>query len=182
VHLGGYLGPLAETLGVLVEEFAPLDPQSADASHVQIAFADGHQGTGTVWSEQVHLRGASEVARFAAGDLAGRPAVTRHERGEGVAWYLATRPDEATTRRLIDAVLAEADIAPVLPGAPEGVQAAVREGGGERLLILLNHNTEPQAVTLPAPMRIEIGPARGTVTDAVLMAPFDVAVLRWIEG
>lgn len=182
VHLGGYLGPLADTLGVVVEEFVPLGTEGADTSRVDVAFLDGHQGTASVWSEQVHLRGAAEVARFASGELDGQPAVTRHTRGAGTAWYLATRPDEVTMRRLIDSVLTQAQVAPALPGVPRGVQAAVREGGGERLLILLNHNAQPRTVALPDPMRVAVGSQRGAVVDEVLLAPLDVAVLRQIQG
>jgi beta-galactosidase len=181
VHLGGYLGPLADTLGVVVEEFVPLGTENADTSRVDVAFLDGHQGTGSVWSEHVHLRGAAVVARFASGELDGHPAVTRHTRGAGTAWYLATRPDEVTMRRLIDSVLTQAQVAPALPGVPQGVQAAVREGGGERLLILLNHNAQPRTVALPVPMRVEVGSQRGAVADEVHLAPLDVAVLRQIQ-
>jgi beta-galactosidase len=81
-------------------------------------------------------------------------------------------------RRLIDSVLTQAQVAPTLPGLPQGVQAAVREGGGERLLILLNHNAQPRTVALPIPMRVEVGSQRGTVADEVLLAPLDVAVLQ----
>ena len=85
-------------------------------------------------------------------------------------------------RRLIDTALAQAQVTPALPGVPRGVQTAVREGNGELLLILLNHNAEPRTVALPAPMRVEVGSQHGAVADAVFLAPLDVAVLRQTEG
>jgi hypothetical protein len=108
-----------------------------------------------------------------------------------------SRPPELLERPAIEVpVLGEAEWlscpdSPTVP-TPNGwswdcpvwtvVHAAVREGGGERLLILLNHNAEPRTVALPVPMRVEVGSQRGAVADAVLLAPLDVAVLRQIEG
>jgi beta-galactosidase len=150
VYLGGYLGPLASTVGADVEEFFPL----AAGSMVELSSG----GTGTVWSERVRLRpgGARAIEAFTSGDLAGLPAVTRHDLGAGTCWYLATRPDEATTARLFGSVLAAAGVSPVVPGLPEGVQAAVR---GQQL-ILLNHTAETR------------------VAGEVTLGPFDVVIRR----
>ena len=182
VHTGGYPGPLADLLGVAVEEFAPLDQsQGTQSPVVELVFEDGHRGTGSLWSEQIHLRGAVAVARFGAGDLAGRPAVTRNEHGAGAGWYLGTRPDESTTRRLIDIAAAQAGVAPELPGVPEGVQVSVREGAGQRYVLLLNHAAQPREVTLPRPLRVEVGADRGAALSELTLAPLDVVVLREIE-
>ena len=42
-------------------------------------------------------RGAEAVASYVDGPQAGVPAVTRNAHGDGVAWYVATRTDAATT-------------------------------------------------------------------------------------
>jgi beta-galactosidase len=169
VYLGGYLGPLIPAMGVDVEEF---DPLPAGAT-VDLAFPSGHEGTGTIWSERVRLRGAETVATFASGALAGHPAITRHALGSGASWYLATRTDPASTARLFGEVLRDAGVRPVLADLPQGVQAAVRE----RCLILLNHRAEQRNVRLPEPMRIVTGPAKGDVISAVTLGPFDAAIL-----
>lgn len=115
VHLGGYPAPFRELLGLRVEEFDPAP--------------DG------TWSEEIHLEGAEAVTTTAEG----APAVTRHAYGEGVAWYLGTRPAPKEMRELFDRVRAECGVEPVLPGLPEGVQARTRvTADGERVHVRLS--------------------------------------------
>ncbi|MFC7305640.1 beta-galactosidase [Streptomyces monticola] len=102
VHLGGYPAPFRSLLGLRVEEF---DPQP-----------DGS------WREEIVLEGAEAVASFPDGG----PSVTRHTYGDGVAWYLGTRPDPAAMRALFDRVRAECGIEPPEPDLPEGVQVRTR--------------------------------------------------------
>ncbi|WP_433856782.1 beta-galactosidase [Streptomyces kronopolitis] len=161
VHPGGYPGPLREVLGLRVEEFWPLDAGRS------VTVGDGaFTGRADLWSEALVLEGAAAVARFTDGDLAGRPAVTRHAYGRGTAWYVGTRLDAALMRALLDDVRAAAGVAPVLPGLPEGVQATVREGPGGRHVFLLNHGSRPVEVELPAPMRDVLAAAGGTGSGA----------------
>ncbi|MCO5997311.1 beta-galactosidase [Actinoallomurus rhizosphaericola] len=167
VHLGGYPAPFRRMLGLTVEEFHPL----AEDASVGLP-----GGSGTLWSEEVRLEGAEAVERFTTGVLAGEPAVTRHRFGRGDAWYLATRPDPATMRRLFDRVREEAGVAPVLPGLPDGVQARARDTEDGRWYVVLNHGTEPADVRLPTAMHDELSGA-GPATS-VRLEPRGVAVLR----
>jgi beta-galactosidase len=142
-YLGGYPAPFRELLGLRVEEFWPL-PEGAT-----IALTGDLGGTGSIWSEDVHLDGAAELAAFGAGELAGRPAITRHRFGQGTAYYCATRPDPATMRRLLDQVRDDAGVRPTLPDLPAGVQARTRHADdGIAHHILLNHTTETVTVTV----------------------------------
>ncbi|SDK60877.1 beta-galactosidase [Streptomyces indicus] len=127
VHLGGYPAPFRELLGLRVDEFDPL-PHGGRA--------ELSSGTGTLWSEDVLLEGAQAVETFADG----RPAITRHSFGAGTAWYLATTPDPATLRSLLDRIRAETGIEPVLPGLPPGAQARTRiAADGTRLHVVYDH-------------------------------------------
>jgi beta-galactosidase len=167
VHLGGYPAPFRETLGLVVEEFHPL-PEDAT-----VALS---RGSGSVWSEEVRLEGAEAVEHFTSGALAGRPAVTRHRHGRGTAWYLATRPDPATMRHLLDRVREEAEVTPVLPDLPDGVQARARQTEDGRRYVVLNHGTTAAEVPLPAPMHDDL---TGTGPVTVLrLDPRGVALLR----
>jgi beta-galactosidase len=170
-YLGGYPAPLREVLGLRVDEFWPLPVGSSVALDVA-----GEARTGTIWSEWIETDGARPIATFAEGELAGRPAVTRHEYGRGVAWYLGTRPEPATMRALLDLARADAGVQPVLPDLPRDVQAIVRHGEGASYLFLLNHGTTAATVALPGPAVDLLGSA-GPV-DAVTLAPRGVAVLR----
>jgi beta-galactosidase len=172
LHPGGWPAPLRELLGLRVEEFWPLP----DGGRVGLELA-GRRHTGTVWSEWIEPAGAQTVATFADGELAGRPAVTRHRYGDGVAWYLGTRPDPAMMRTLLDAVRAAAGVRPVLPGLPDGVQAVRRHGEDASWLLLLNHGTGPATVCLPAP-RVDLLGDSDRPVDRVSLPPRGVAVLR----
>ncbi|MFC9233659.1 beta-galactosidase [Streptomyces decoyicus] len=179
VHPGGCPAPLRELLGLRVEEFWPLDEGRS------VAVGDGvRTGRADLWSEVIDLEGAEALAHFTDGDLAGRPAVTRHTYGRGTVWYVGTRLDAALMRALLDDVRAAAGVAPVLPGLPEGVQATVREGLGGRYVFLLNHGARTVEVGLPAPMGDALA-AAGTdgagagagAVDRVTLSARGVAVL-----
>ncbi|MGA6161740.1 beta-galactosidase [Amycolatopsis magusensis] len=172
-YLGGYPVPLRGILGLRVDEFWPLP----DGGSTVVRFAGGVESGATVWSEWVELEGAEMIAEFAGGELDGRPAVTRHGFGAGVAWYLATRPDADGMRAVFDRVTAEASAAPVLAGLPDGVQAVVRRGTEHDYLIVLNHNTSDVTVPLPAPAPDLLGDPE-VALDEVVLGSRGVAVLR----
>ncbi|MEU5836040.1 beta-galactosidase [Streptomyces diacarni] len=171
IHLGGYPAPLRQVLGLRVEEFWPLPQDGRVPLHGEL------NGAADLWSEAVDLEGARALAVFGDGELAGRPALTRHAFGDGVAWYAATRPDPELMRTLMDRVREAARVAPVLAGLPAGVQATVREGEGGRFLFLLNHGAETVTVPLPYPARDLLAPGSEPAGCRTL-PPRGVAVLQ----
>lgn len=179
VHEGGYPAPLRRLLGLRIEEFWPLDEGvRVPVQGVPPAGPVLEQGTeGDLWSEAVEPEGAEPVAVFGAGELAGRPAVTRHSYGRGTAWYVGTRLGRTAMRRLTDHVRRAAGVAPVLPGLPDGVQATVREDEEHSFLFLLHHGEEPAVVELPEPMRDRLAPDSGPV-GSVTLPPRGVAVME----
>jgi beta-galactosidase len=157
VELGGYPARLRRLLGLRVEEFWPLDEGvTVPVEDVREATPPGApgelSGDADLWSEAIDLEGAEAVAVFAGGELAGRPAVTRHAYGAGTAWYVGTRLRPEALRALTDRVRDTAGVRPVLPGLPEGVQATVREG--------------PPALRVPAQPRRGPGRDHAARTDA----------------
>jgi beta-galactosidase len=166
VRLGGYPGALRTLLGVRVEEFHPL----ATDDVIELSTGD----TGRRWSETVHLAGAEPVATYASGPLTGRPAVTRHRYGAGVAWYVSTRLDDAAYRRLLTEAAHAAGVAPTVPDGPAGVEVIRRVAGERSWLFALNHTELPQRV-----------PAEGvdllsgeTVVGSTVVPPGGVAIIR----
>jgi beta-galactosidase len=147
---GPYPGRLRDLLGVTVAEHRPL----AGPAAVRL---DGTEHAVTEWSEElVPDPGTQVLARYAGGDLDGRPAVTRHRR----VFYASAPLPPAAARALLVRAAAVAGVGPVLPGCPPGVEA-VRRGPA---LFLLNHGDEPADV-----------PVDGTV---VRVAARDVVVRR----
>ncbi|MFJ8674153.1 beta-galactosidase [Streptomyces sp. NPDC093589] len=190
VHPGGYPAPLRELLGLRIEEFWPLDQGVAVAvgeggttPHRRSREPGGpYSGRADLWSEVIGLEGAEALAHFTDGELAGRPAVTRHSYGQGAVWYLGTRLEPALMRALLDDVRAEAGVRPLLPGLPEGVQATVRAGAEGQFLFLLNHGDAAVEVPLPAAMTDALAAATDAVggagpTDSVTLPARGVAVL-----
>jgi beta-galactosidase len=139
IRLGGYPGAFREVLGVRVVDWQPVAPGET------FTLDDG--SVAGRWRERVETAGASTVARYTDGVLAGAPAVTRHRFGAGTAWYVSTGLDDDSLQRLLRSVAAEAGVTPVLPGVPAAVEV-VRRGD---LMFVLNHGTSAETVTLPGP-------------------------------
>ena len=125
IRLGGYPAPFREVLGLDVIDFRPL----REGEEVALEFGDGAKGRGTVWIDDVVLRGAEMVAS---------PAVTRNRFGSGTAYYVATLPDAKTMSRLLRMAVDAAEVEPAAD-VPEGVEAIRRSGRGKNFLFLLNH-------------------------------------------
>jgi len=138
LHLypGPYPGALRDCLGIAVEEFFPL------RAGEQVALDNGYRSS--VWSELMHLDGATAVASFVDGPVVGTPAITCHRAGEGRSWYIATRLEQESLDRLIKGVVRELKIKPPIPMAalPSGVEAVRRSGNGKSFLFLINHGDE----------------------------------------
>jgi beta-galactosidase len=164
VHLGGYPGALRDVLGVTVDEFLPLaagqtvrltaqDPEPTAGSQ-DAAFTSGQPvqllpaAVATVWAEDVELRGAEPVLRFADGPASGGAAVTRHRFPAaaqglpgGTAWYVATRPDPATLREILRAAAADAGV-PFDTDTPDTLELVRRVGeDGAEYLFAINHGS-----------------------------------------
>lgn len=178
VHLGGYPAPLRDVLGLYVEEFWPADEgatfpvrEAADGG-----MSDEGGSSAGLWREDVVLTGAAPELLFAGPGWDGRPAATVHGYGAGTARYIATRPDEATMRAILERALADAGVTPVLPGLPAGVQATVRAGDGYDILFLLNHTDGTHVVELPGERRDLLHQDRDP-QRRITLEPFGVAVL-----
>jgi beta-galactosidase len=131
IRLGGYPGAFRQLLGLTVEEFFPL----RQGETVQL---DDGSSAG-IWTEWLHPHGAEVVVSYVDGPLPGVPAVTRHQRGRGTAWYVATRLDDKGTADLVHRLLDEADIEPVAQ-SQVGVELVRRSGSGRSYLFALNHS------------------------------------------
>lgn len=130
VRLGGYPGAFRELLGVRSDEFFPL------LADERVRIDDG--STADVWTERLQLTEADAVRTFVDGPMAGGAAITRRVAGQGAAWYIATRQDEAGTAALVDALIAEAGVEPVV-AAPAGVELVRRSADDRSFVVVINH-------------------------------------------
>ncbi|MGM9472515.1 beta-galactosidase [Pseudarthrobacter sp. YS3] len=146
IRLGGYPGALRNVLGAWSEELHPL---AGEGEEVKLSTADGGTASASYWTEHLHTETADVLASYASGRLAGSPAVTRNQFGQGTAVYLSARVDNAYLAELLAAERAAAGILPELD-APLGVQVRRRTGGGRSYLLVLNHNDTPVSVDVLA--------------------------------
>ena len=142
VWLGGYPGLLRDLLGIRVQEIRPLlEDQRAlldDGAHA------------TVWTERVDLADPSVdvLSRYAQGDLAGHPAVTRRATSAGAASYVSADLDARGRARLIERLTGDAGIESELPGELRGdIELTVRTDGVNQTAFLINRSSEPVDVS-----------------------------------
>ena len=175
---GGFLTQLGALCGIRLEDFGALvapdatGPGEREARFAGEAFAES---VGTLLAEEIAVTAtdATVEAAFTSGRRAGHPALTARRAGRGTARYLATVPDDAGALAIVDHVLADAGVEPVVAGLPEHVEAARR---GE-LVTLVHHGVDAAPVTVPISGTDAV---TGERVDAVTLGPFDWALV--LEG
>ena len=140
--LGGFPGPLRETLGIWCEEVDALYPEDRNA----IVWKDKRYEAFGI-CELIHAEGAETLGTYGDDFYAGRPALTVNKRGNGKAYFIAARTgndflydfyrfvaNDASIKRALDAEL------------PAGVTAQVRSDGEKDFIFLLNFTPRAQKV------------------------------------
>ena len=74
-------------------------------------------------------------------------------------------------------MLFRSGVKPIVPNTPDGVEVCERSGNGKTVLILINHNTTPQQVTLPDEMTNLLASDHARVSS-VNLPKYGVAVLE----
>jgi beta-galactosidase len=120
-------------LGVRAEELYPLREDET------VLLDDG--ATGTVWTEHLHLEGATALASYVDGPLPGIPAITANRFGKGRGWYVATKLDDPGVARLVDALIDEVGIAPS-ERPPANVEMVRRRNTDAAYLFVINHSSD----------------------------------------
>jgi beta-galactosidase len=170
IRLGGYPAPFAEMLGLRVEDFFPL---GADQT-IPVQFHDGLETTGRIWSELIRTSTAEVMAEFGRGRLAGQPAVTRHQFGDGTATYVGTILEEHAMASLLKGAWTDAGITSVAE-TPAGVEVVRREGGGRSFLFVLNHGET--ATQVQAGQGVDLISGQKVGQDGVRLPAYGVAII-----
>jgi beta-galactosidase len=166
-------GPLADLLGGRVDQFYALDERIP-------VTGDYGSGTTDIWAEQLSVQSPDTKVLMTYGKSNGwlddQPAVITRNVGKGSITYVGAWLDDATLDHLTAHLLDDAAVKPILPGVPTGVEVCRRSGQGKSVLILINHNTGAEHISLSSPMRDLIGSQDSAVTSVDLQ-PYGVAVL-----
>lgn len=167
-------GPLVDFLGGRVDQFYALDYD------VPVSGAFG-SGTANIWAEQLSIHSPDTKILMTYGKSNGwldnQPAAITRKVGNGSITYVGAWLDAATLSRLTASLLQEADVQPILSGIPEGVEVCRRSSAHKYILILINHNTGEEHITLPEPMRNLIG-NQAAPSSRIDLPGYGVAVLE----
>lgn len=167
VHAGGFGAPLEPSLGLRVDEHLPL----REGEIAGIAF-DGETYAADIWQEDLALTGADVRAVYTAGPAAGAPAVTRNVSGDGVGWYVSTRPDAAGLRAIMAAVYRDAGLEPA--GLPAVVESIVRRGDDADYRVVINHSDETVSLGMSGVDLL----TQTTLEGTLVLGGGEVAVVR----
>lgn len=159
VITGGYPGKLRKVLGIWAEEIDALPPDMRNRIVVNEESARSSQPeklknmreggittqlTGEydcgLLCDLIHTETAEVVAVYGRDFYAGMPALTVNRFGQGNAWYVATRGEEAFLTDFLGSLCREMGISPLVAGSNAGIETAARGKNGETFLFLLNHN------------------------------------------
>jgi beta-galactosidase len=166
-------GPLADFLGGRVDQFYALDTNVPVSGELGV-------GTANIWAEQLSVQSPETkvLMRYGKDDgwLDDQPAVITRQAGKGSITYVGAWLDPATLDHLTARLLKEGNVQPILANAPAGVEVCRRSNGQKSVLILINHNTTEEHVSLPSPMHDLIG-SQGSAENSVDMPGYGVAVL-----
>ena len=164
-------GPLVNLLGGSVTQFYALDYD------VPVSGEDG-SGTANIWAETLEATNPETkvLMRYGAsnGWLDGQPAVLERAVGKGTITYVGAWLDPELMSKFTATWLKDAGVKPIVAGVPDGVEVCERTGDGKTVLILINHTTETQQVTLPGEMKDLLG---GGQVSSVNLEKYGVAVL-----
>lgn len=172
VVTGGYPGRLKDILGIWVEESdaIPKGQSNSFTYHGQTYPAE-------VLCDLLHLRGAEALGSYDSDFYAGMPALTCNHFGEGKAYYVAARSDQAFYKNFLRDVCRECDIRPAMENLPEGVEAVRRKGEQGAFLFLLNHREDSVSVSVERPCRDLLGQRSYGRGDVLALKKKGVAVL-----
>jgi beta-galactosidase len=132
--LGGFPGPLRETLGIWCEEIDALNPEDSNT-----LVWKGKRYNVFDFCELIHAEAASVLGSYGDDFYSGQPALTVNKRGKGKAYFIAARTREDFLDDFYRTVVDEAGVKRVLEAElPHGVTAQIRSDGKTDYIFLLN--------------------------------------------
>ncbi len=144
IRHGGFSAAVDNLLGIRIEEFLPLrkDDSYRISLGNQLTEAAGEATlVGDVWADDITVNTAQVMATYIDGPNPGGAAITRNEFGNGVAWYVSSRLTGANLKALLNAVYADAAIAPDRE-TPADFEVVRRQDAEHEFTFLINHTNQ----------------------------------------
>ncbi|MFN7252269.1 MAG: beta-galactosidase [Anaerobacillus sp.] len=149
--LGGFPGPLRNTLGIWSEEIDGLHDGQKNSVVMTEGNTLGLKGSYVAHElcDLIHTEGAEVLATYGSDFYAGRPALTANKFGKGKAYYVASRNVEPFNSDFMSRVIEEAGLAlTIATELPSGVTAQLRTDGENDYIFLMNFSDSEQEVEL----------------------------------
>lgn len=172
---GEYPGKLRDVLGIWVEETDALRPEESNRIVVTegTGFAKAEYDCGFL-CDIIHLRGAKSLGSYGADFYQGSPCVTKHEYGQGTAYYIGTEPCHEFLQELTGQALEEAGVH-ALYAAGEPVEITRRDSEKGQTVFVINHGREASWVDFGEEMLKDYITGR-VLTGRTAIQPWDVIV------
>ncbi|GMA63820.1 hypothetical protein GCM10025859_42600 [Alicyclobacillus fastidiosus] len=177
--LGGFPGPLRETLGIWSEEIDALYDHDSNCVEVVEGNELGMSGSYTAYElcDLIHTETAEVLARYGEDFYQGRPALTANRFGEGVAYYVASRNKAPFHKQFVAKLIQRHNLTKALDvDLPHGVTVQLRTDGETDHLFVMNFSTENQQVSLANEV-LEDALTKTNVSGSIDIAPYGVRVL-----
>ncbi|WP_431801212.1 beta-galactosidase [Halobacillus andaensis] len=181
--LGGFPGPLRNTLGIWSEEMDGL--YDGQTNGVTIGTNNlGLSGKYTAYElcDLIHLEGAEALAYYQDDFYAGRPALTVNQLGKGKAYYIASRNKKPFHHDFYEGLIKDVGIKRTLSGKlPEGVSAQQRTDGTYDYVFLMNFGDAEQTLGLQDSGLTYLMDGKSVQGD-VNLSPFGLSILKREKG
>ena len=171
IYPGGYPGPLKEVMGLWVEESDAILPDK----DVKLAMTTGDELTGHLIADLIRLNGAHVLAKYASEFYAGTPAVTENTYSKGKAWYVGSRLDHVSLRKIIMHIVDDVHLSALVKEPTELEITKRQNSAGQDIYFVLNMGKGKQ----PLPVEFQKG-YRDLLTDTspeTMLDSWDVEIL-----
>jgi len=149
-YLGGWPGGMMDIFGIWNEETDSLYDGETNSIHVENTNYDGDYTVSELCAI-IHAKTADVLAVYGKDFYRDTPALTKNLFGEGNAYYIAAKPDEAFLSAFYDDIAEELQLKKALDAnLPKDVYAVLREDETHDYVFLMNFSDMEQEAALPA--------------------------------
>ena len=166
-HLGGTPHHLTDVLGIRSEEIDGL--YDHECNHMVPVSNDfltlSATYTCTHLCDLVQLKGAIPLMQYTDNFYAGYPALTVHQYGDGLAFYLCADAEAAFYDDFYRLIIQEQKLLVITDSIPEGIEVSSRTDGQQEFIFVQNYTHSPIPFSLPAHAQILFGEYDGTIKE-----------------
>ncbi|ANE46414.1 beta-galactosidase [Paenibacillus swuensis] len=176
---GGYSGGLRSVLGLWSEEMDALYPEETNEIIISSSFQELEGSYSCSFlCDLIHAESAEVLGTYGFEFYAGMPALTMNRYGQGLAYYVATRPEKKLLRKLLQHICREKGIESLLPQHHHGIEAVRRVKDGLSFLFILNHNNTSTIVNTGLSSAFELI-SKEVISGDIELSAHGVAILQY---